>query len=428
MPLKMLVGYVAIAFFMTGDGFDLAFLSHYIQSLGFSSTESSLVFTVYGLTAAFSAWGLGVVAEILNPRRTMFIGFAMWIIFNALFLYFGLYQQNYALIILFYGLRGAAYPLFLYSFIVVLVHNIHERQISGALGWFWTVYSIGIGVAGSFIPSFTIPYLGEYGTLWLAMVFVAIGGCCLFFLRNIYSPDLSHLSLKEKFAELSLAITLFKKPQVCYLSFIRIVNTLSLFGFAVVMPSFFVDRLNFTTSEWLQIWSVFFFTTVFSNVFWGLVGEKIGWITTVRWCGCAGMALSSMLFYFYPLYFGHSFAHALVPAICMGIFVGCFVSVCPMLTVIEPNHKGAAVSVYNLSAGLSNFVAPAIATLVLPYFDIVGVVYAYTSLYLLALAVSFLLKVKQDGFRHHWLLGSVPEKNQETQAKSTSAHKEVRAA
>lgn len=45
---------------------------------------------------------------------------------------------------------------------------MNPRQVSPASGWFWTVYSIGIGVAGSFIPSFTIQVVGEYGTLWLA--------------------------------------------------------------------------------------------------------------------------------------------------------------------------------------------------------------------------------------------------------------------
>ncbi|HHR0846724.1 TPA: cytochrome C biogenesis protein CcdA, partial [Klebsiella aerogenes] len=36
LPLNLIWGYVAIAVFMTGDGFELAFLSHYIKELGFS--------------------------------------------------------------------------------------------------------------------------------------------------------------------------------------------------------------------------------------------------------------------------------------------------------------------------------------------------------------------------------------------------------
>ena len=41
LPLNLLWGYIAIAVFMTGDGFELAFLSHYIKALGFSPAEAS---------------------------------------------------------------------------------------------------------------------------------------------------------------------------------------------------------------------------------------------------------------------------------------------------------------------------------------------------------------------------------------------------
>ncbi|VCX68752.1 hypothetical protein BANRA_05280 [Klebsiella pneumoniae] len=42
LPLNLLWGYIAIAVFMTGDGFELAFLSHYIKALGFSPAEAFL--------------------------------------------------------------------------------------------------------------------------------------------------------------------------------------------------------------------------------------------------------------------------------------------------------------------------------------------------------------------------------------------------
>ncbi|SQC91081.1 polyol permease [Cedecea neteri] len=44
---------------------------------------------------------------------------------------------------------------------------------------------------------------------------------------------------------------------------------------------------------------------------------------------------------------------------------------------------------------MSNFVAPAIASLILPFFDIVGVVWAYTGLYLFAGILTFIIKVPQ---------------------------------
>lgn len=52
LPLNLIWGYVAIAVFMTGDGFELAFLSHYIKALGFTPAQASFAFTLYGLAAA----------------------------------------------------------------------------------------------------------------------------------------------------------------------------------------------------------------------------------------------------------------------------------------------------------------------------------------------------------------------------------------
>ncbi len=128
LPLNLIWGYVAIAVFMTGDGFELAFLSHYIKALGFTPAQASFAFTLYGLAAALSAWVSGVVAEIITPRKAMLIGFVLWCVFHVLFLVFGLGRANYALILLFYGIRGLAYPLFLYSFIVAIIHKRPQRQ------------------------------------------------------------------------------------------------------------------------------------------------------------------------------------------------------------------------------------------------------------------------------------------------------------
>ncbi|WP_304528863.1 MULTISPECIES: hypothetical protein [Neisseria] len=90
MPLNLVWGYLAIALFMTGDGFELAFLSKYITDLGFTEAQSSSAFAVYGFAAALLAWISGVLAEIITPRKTMIIGFIMWCVFHVLFLIFGL--------------------------------------------------------------------------------------------------------------------------------------------------------------------------------------------------------------------------------------------------------------------------------------------------------------------------------------------------
>lgn len=90
LPMVLIWGYVAVAIFMTGDGVEQAFLSKYIGSLGFSSSEAGRVLAVYGLVVAIASWLSGVLAEIFSPRRIMTFAFIIWIIFHVGFLVFGL--------------------------------------------------------------------------------------------------------------------------------------------------------------------------------------------------------------------------------------------------------------------------------------------------------------------------------------------------
>ncbi len=63
--------------------------------------------------------------------------------------------------------------------------------------------------------------------------------------------------------------------------------------------------------------------------------------------------------------------------------------------VIAPEHKGAAISVQNLGGGLSNFMGPALAAVLLNHFGIGGVVLTYAGLYFLAAVVTYFIQVNQ---------------------------------
>lgn len=104
--LKSGVGYIAIAIFMTGDGFELAFLSHYIKALGFTPAEASFAF--YALWPGGSAFRLGFRRSCRNYYATKnhVYRLVLWCVFHVLFLVFGLGQANYGLILLFYGIRA----------------------------------------------------------------------------------------------------------------------------------------------------------------------------------------------------------------------------------------------------------------------------------------------------------------------------------
>ncbi|MBW5799635.1 MFS transporter [Halomonas elongata] len=400
MPLGLLGGYIAVALFMTGDGIELAFLSKYLVNIGFSESQASLVFSVYGFMVALGSWMAGVCAEIYGPRRLMKWGAVIWIVFHILFLLLGLEAESLAMVLLLYGIRGIGYPLFIYSFVVWIARTAPDDRLASAMGWFWAMYSVGIGFFGTYIPSYTLPLIGFMGTLWFSLIWIVAAALIgLLMMREDEGAKGKALSsTKDKLKELSRGITLLFENRNISLAFIvRIINQHSLFGFMVIMPIFFTDKLGFTTPEWLRIWGAVFITTITTNVLWGICGDRFGWLRQIRWFGCIGMAITCLAFYYIPQAYPGNNLVAIAIAIIYGITLSAFVPMSAMFPVLAPEHRGAAISIHNLSVGLSNFVGPAIATLLLPWVGTEGVIWAYSSIYLLGAVLTFFIKFRQPG-------------------------------
>lgn len=398
LPLTLIWGYIAVAIFMTGDGIEQAFLSKYIVSLGFEAHQASAVLTLYGLIVAVASWLSGILAEIFSPRKIMAFAFIIWIIFHVGFLTLGLAHHSYPMMLIMYGIRGFAYPMFIYSFVVWITYSAPKHRLASAMGWFWAMYSVGIGFLGTYLPSFTIPWIGFMGTLWSSIIFILIGGLMAMFLvkdRKGSEKESDRLTPREILLEFAKGITILKNPQVAIACVVRIINQLALFGLVVIMPIVFTDTVGFTTSEWLRIWGLMYIVTIFTNLFWGVIGDKIGWVRQVRWFGCMGMVLSTLAFYYLPIWTGPNIRVAGAVAIVFGFAVAAFVPMSAIFPILEPNHKGAAVSIHNLSAGLSNFVGPAIATLTVPIGGPVLTIWTYAIIYFIGFILTFFMKVNQ---------------------------------
>ena len=400
MPLALLGGFIAIVFCMTGDGIEQAFLSKYLVNLGFSVADAALVFTVYGATAALSSWLSGVLAEVFSPRRIMLIGVVWWLVFHVLFLWLGLAHPNLPLTLLFYGIRGFAYPMFFYGFFVWVVQKSRPHELASAIGWTWSMFTIGYGIVGSYLPSFTIQWIGYMGTLWMSMAWVLAGGLLIYFFTSGV-PSVPRAAVlrgeTSKFEEISKCVTLiFHNRNIALALVTRIICNLSLFGFPVIMPLFYTSpRIGFSVPEWARIWGTFFLVQPVTNVLWGLIGDRIGWMRQMRWVGFVGCGTASLLFYWLPLHFPHNTLAATVAALLFAFTVTAFVPMGAIFPMMEPEHKGAAVSVQNLGGGLANFGGPALAALILPFWGIAGVVVVYGILYYLAAVLTLFIHVDQ---------------------------------
>lgn len=370
MPVSLFWGYIAIALFMTGDGLEQNFLSKFIVNLGFPEHKVSLIFTAYGLTAAISSWLSGVLAETFGAKKIMMIGAIMWIVLHAAFMLFGIMPHNYYMMLIFYGLRGFAYPLFFYAFFYWVVKESPDNQLASAVGWIWSMFTIGFGIFGYFLPIYTIRYFGAENTLWQSIGWAAAGGIiAFFFLKPPKIKNKPTFSFQEKVAGITRDLSLvFYNRDLAIALVIRAICNFSLFGIlTVVMPIFYTSDHggHFTDEQWRIISVCIYPLQPFTNVLWGIIGDRIGWLKQMRWAGFVGCGTATILLYYIPIWFPGNMIASIIGVLFFAITITAFVPMGAIFPMLTPEHKGAAVSIQNLGGGLSNFGGPALVSLLL---------------------------------------------------------------
>nr|BAK19156.1 facilitated transporter [Gluconobacter frateurii] len=403
MPVVLFWGYVAVALYMTGDGIEVAFLAKYVTSLGFSASQAGLLFTVYGATAAVASWLSGVLAEVYGPRRIMAIGTGWWAVCHVAFLMLGIGHHNFNLMLFFYGLRGFAYPLFFYAFFFWIVQRTPSHRLASAIGWVWSMFTIGYGIIAAFLPSFTIPAIGFVPTLWLSLIWVLAGGllACLAIRdipgENHEKREIKVHTLRSQLVEISRGLTLIIENRDIAIALVtRVICNLSLFGFPAIMPLFYTSAEGgFTMPQWLRIYGVVFLVQPFTNVMWGVIGDRIGWLKQMRWAGFVGCGIATLLFYYLPYMAPGNMWIAIVGALLFAFTITSFVPMGAIFPVLAPHNKGAAVSVQNLGGGLANFIGPALATIFVSGYGTQGVVIVYAILYFFGAVLTCFIRLKQ---------------------------------
>ena len=209
-------------------------------------------------------------------------------------------------------------------------------------------------------------------TFWFALPFSIVGTVmCFFFVPKNKIVKSQGLSRKEQLAELAEGATILvtnRKVLIC--AIIRIINNLLLYGFPVIMPLYLCTTHNgginiFKTEEWMRIWGFVFVITLIFNTFWGWFMDRFGWVWPMRWFGCAVLAVGSVAFYYIPQWFGANAIMMIVASVIVGIGTCAFSSLPTIMTLYAGGKQGAALSAYNLAAGLTTFAGPGIAPIVL---------------------------------------------------------------
>lgn len=382
LPENLKWGYLGILIFMMGDGVEQGWLSPYLVEHGMSIQQSASLFTIYGITIAISSWFSGVLAESYGPRKAMRMGVLLYIIGTIGFVGLGMANLDFTTMMIFYAIRGFGYPLFAYSFMVWITYKAPKQKLSAAVGWFWFVFTGGLNVLGAYYSSWAILSLGYSNTLWSSIVWVLVGA----FFALVLNKDKFDLgsSNKSKAQELINGLTIVKKePKVLLGGIVRVINTTAQFAFPVFLPMYMAEH-GFETTEWLRIWGTIFTSNIIFNLIFGLVGDRLGWQNTIMWFGGVGCAVTTVLFYYSPVWFDGNYWAVMASGVAWGALLAGYVPLSALVPSLVKEDKGAAMAILNLGAGLPVFVGPALVGLLIAAIGNSGVIWVLAGLYVLS--------------------------------------------
>ncbi|MDQ4118555.1 MAG: MFS transporter [Actinomycetota bacterium] len=410
-PYPLRWGFVGVLIFMIGDGVEISYLTDYLQQPdggGLSGSQASFyTVTLYGVAVLIASWFSGTLSAIWGPRRVMWLGAAIWIVFEALFLIVAIPAKSLALIATIYAIRGLAYPLFAFAFLVWIQTIAKPRMRGSAAGWFWFAFTGGLPTLGAAIAAIAVGPLGIslYGTLVLSLVIVAVGAAIACFavtepqgLEPIADETVPN---PRSLARLTEGIDiLWRDKRTIAGFFVRLVNTAPQYGFFAMFPFTFGPAAPgggfLTTEQVAVVQTVAYAANIGANLFFGVFGDYFGWRRTVTVFGCLGCAVATPLWYF-----GSVAAQSLLVTAALGAVYGVvlagFVPLSALMpSMVERKDKGAALAILNTGAGGAALLGPLTVTALFPLFGGGGVAIAYCIMYLVVAALSRVIRSDID--------------------------------
>jgi MFS family permease len=416
-PYPLRWGFVGVLIFMVGDGVETSFLSAFLADPaggGLSGSQASFAtVTLYGVAALVASWFSGTLSAIWGPRRVMWLGAAIWVVFEILFLFVAIPAQNGALIVTAYAVRGLAYPLFAFAFLV-WIQTIARPQMRGsAAGWFWFAFTGGLPTLGAAFAAVCVGPLGisEYSTLVLSLIVVAVGaliGCFAVTEPQGLQPIADETVARPRsLARLTEGIDiLWRDKRTIAGFFVRLVNTAPQYGFFAMFPFVFGPDTPgggfLTTAQVAVLATVTYAANIGANLFFGVFGDHFGWRRTVTFFGCLGCAVAVPLWYFVAIASQSFLVTAILGAV-YGIVLAGFVPLSALMpSMVAVKDKGAALAILNTGAGGAALLGPLTVTAFYPVFGGGGVVIAYCAMYLIVAGVSLVIRSDIDpGIARH---------------------------
>lgn len=400
-PSKLALGYLGVIVFLVGDGLEVAWLQDYLVNHGLTGSQAAWMFAAYGICVTVAAWLSGVLTEALGPLVTMLSGAVLFLIGTLFFIPELASNASYTALFVTYAVRGFAYPLFSYSFLVVIAQTVEKERLGKAVGWFWFCWAGGFAFLGPWYSDFgfSVLHLTAIELLWTGPVFVVVGTLiALVTILQVKREKLKTGAYRFDPKIMLKGLTLpFENYRIGLGAISRVINTMAVFGFIAFMPSYMME-LGFTRSEWLEIWALHAFSNIVFNVIFGWVGDRAGWRQTIIWGGGFLCMIAVLGFYYLPTWTG-SFWIAMAMSFLLGVALAGYVPLSALMPSLEPNHTGAAVAVLNLSAGLATFVGPAIVGLLIEPVGIDGIIWVFAGAYVVSMVLVWFMKSEHGDVR-----------------------------
>lgn len=410
LPSHLKWGFLGVLIFMMGDGLEIGWLSPYLVEEGFSVQQTSALFTAYGITIAISSWFSGVLVEALGAKKTMFLGFLVYVLGTIGFIWLGISVFDYSLMLVFYAIRGFGYPLFAFGFLVWISYKTPQQKLGRAVGWFWFVFTGGLNVLGAYYSIWAIENLGHVNTLWSALIWVSLGAVLALLVNRDVLVRKQDKDVKGKFYELWKGVSIVKRePKVFIGGIVRVINTTAQYAFPIFLPVYLANY-GIPTSTWLAIWGAIFTSNIAFNLIFGFVGDKFGWQNTIMWFGGVGCGIFTLVLFYSPQLFGGNIWIVGSAGIIWGALLAGYVPLSALVPSLVKKDKGAALSILNLGAGLPVFVGPALVGLLIGVIGDAGVAWVLAGLYFLSAVLTKFIALPAEETENIENTGEVPLK------------------
>ncbi len=419
-PSVLKWGFLGVLVFMTGLGVESNFVTpHLVATLGRGEGTISIVIAMYSLAVAVASYLSGALSDLLGPKKVMLIGFIIWIVFQVGFL-LSIPTGNIWLVGVMYFFRGFGFPLFTFSFLVWVNITALKSKAGTAIGWFYVMFTGGLPTLGSLlavgaIPAFGGGTRGETGAMWVSSLLIVVGFCLVWF--GCHEPrGMARIAPEGEPASrimLSGLRLTFTNSKVLQGFLVRLINTAPEFGMFIIMPAVISTTLGWGQSRWLLMTVCVYAGNILFNAFFGHIGDRIGWVNTVRWCGVFASALALLAWWYVPHWVpagsAWGYAVSVVAGVVYGIFLAGFVPMGAIMPENAPDHRGAAMAMYTTAAGGAFFLGSAVVAVVLgitgaldwsSYAQNSAVIWTFVALYACAFVMVGNLRTQQDDPEH----------------------------